>query len=44
MENWELPKRLGPGYKIMSKVNWLFGKVAIIKSQNFKHAIKSKIG
>jgi len=32
------------GYKIMSKVNWLFGKIAIIKSQNFKHAIKSKIG
>ena len=28
----------------MSKVNWLFGTVAIIKSQNFKHAIKSKIG
>ena len=28
----------------MSKVNWLFGKVAIIKSQNFKHAIKSRIG
>ena len=28
----------------MSKVNWLFGKVALIKSQNFKHAIKSKIG
>ena len=28
----------------MSKVNWLFGKLAIIKSQNFKHAIKSKIG
>jgi hypothetical protein len=28
----------------MSKVNWLFGKIAIIKSQNFKHAIKSKIG
>ena len=28
----------------MSKVNWLFGKVAIIKSQNFKHAVKSKIG
>ncbi len=25
------------------KVNWLFGKLAIIKSQNFKHAIKSKI-
>ena len=28
----------------MSKVNWIFGQVAIIKSQNFKHAIKSKIG
>ena len=28
----------------MSKVNWLFGKIAVIKSQNFKHAISSKIG
>ena len=25
-------------------MNWLFGKLAIIKSQNFKHAVKSKIG
>jgi len=33
-----------PGYKIMSNVNWIFGQLAIIKSQNFKHAIKSKIG
>ena len=39
-----ITQTLGPGYKIMSKVNWLFGKVAMIKSQNFKHAIKSKIG
>ena len=39
-----ITQTLGPRYKIMSKVNWLFGKVAIIKSQNFKHAIKSKIG
>ena len=39
-----ITQTIGPGYKIMSKVNWLFGKVAIIKSQNFKHAIKSKIG
>jgi len=38
-----ITQTLGPGYKIMSKVNWLFGKVAIIKSQNFKHAVKSKI-
>ena len=28
----------------MSKVKWVFGQLAIIKSQNFKHAIKSKIG
>ena len=39
-----ITQTLGPGYKIMSKVSWLFGKVAMIKSQNFKHAIKSKIG
>ena len=38
-----ITQTLGPGYKIMSKVKWLFGKIAIIKSQNFKHAVKSKI-
>jgi len=39
-----ITQTLGPGYKIMSKVKWLFGRLAIIKSQNFKHAVKSKIG
>ncbi len=39
-----ITQTLGPGYKITSKVNWLVGKLAIIKSQNFKHAVKSKIG
>tara|TARA_B100001093_G_scaffold517793_1_gene600436 strand:+ start:1965 stop:2876 length:912 start_codon:yes stop_codon:yes gene_type:complete len=39
-----ITQTLGPGYKVISKVKWLFGKVAVIKSQNFKHAIKSKIG
>ena len=39
-----ITQTLGPGYKIMSKVSWLFGKIAIIKSQNFKHAVKSRIG
>ena len=39
-----ITQTISPGYKIMSKVNWLFGTIAIIKSQNFKHAIKSKIG
>ena len=38
-----ITQTIGPGYKITSKVNWLFGKIAIIKSQNFKHAIKSRI-
>ena len=38
-----ITQTLGPGYKITSKVKWLFGKLAIIKSQNFKHAISSKI-
>tara|TARA_B100000900_G_scaffold312317_1_gene271135 strand:+ start:193 stop:1104 length:912 start_codon:yes stop_codon:yes gene_type:complete len=39
-----ITQTIGPGYKITSKVNWLLGKLAIIKSQNFKHAVKSKIG
>jgi len=39
-----ITQTLGPGYKVMSKVSWLFGKLAIIKSQNFKHAISSKVG
>ena len=38
-----ITQTIGPGYKITSKVNWVFGKLAIIKSQNFKHAIKSNI-
>ena len=38
-----ITQSIGPGYKILSKVKWLFGKLAIIKSQNFKHAISSKI-
>ena len=39
-----ITQTMTPGYRILSNVNWLFGKLAIIKSQNFKHAIKSKIG
>ena len=38
-----ITQSIGPGYKILSKAKWLFGKLAIIKSQNFKHAISSKI-
>ena len=39
-----ITQTIGPGYKIVSKVKWIFGKLALIKSQNFKHAINSKIG
>ena len=39
-----ITQTMAPGYRIMSKVKWLYGKLALIKSQNFKHAISSKIG
>ena len=39
-----ITQTIGPGYKITSKVSWSFGKLEIIKSQNFKHAVKSKLG
>ena len=38
-----ITQTMAPGYRITSKVKWLFGKLAVIKSQNFKHAISSKI-
>ena len=38
-----ITQTIGPGYKVTSKVNWLLGKLAIIRSQNFKHAVKSGI-
>jgi len=39
-----ITQTMTPGYRIMSRVNWIFGNFAQIKSQNFKHALKSKIG
>tara|TARA_B100001250_G_scaffold359801_1_gene336896 strand:- start:424 stop:1335 length:912 start_codon:yes stop_codon:yes gene_type:complete len=39
-----ITQTMGPGYRIMTKVKWILGKIAVIKSQNFKHAISSKIG
>ncbi len=38
-----ITQSIGPGYRIMTKVNWLFGKIASIKSQNYKHAKSSGI-
>ena len=36
-----ITQTIGPGYKILTRVKWIFGKMAIIKSQNYKHAKKS---
>jgi len=36
-----ITQTMGPGYRIMAKVKWIFGKYAEIKSQNYKHAIAS---
>ena len=38
-----ITQSIGQGYRIMTKVNWLFGKFASIKSQNYKHAKSSGI-
>ena len=32
---------ISPGYRILTKVKWIFGKLATIKSQNYKHAKSS---
>jgi len=36
-----ITQTIGPGYRIMARVEWIFGKIALIKSQNYKHAKKS---
>tara|TARA_B100000029_G_scaffold466045_2_gene501201 strand:- start:3916 stop:4824 length:909 start_codon:yes stop_codon:yes gene_type:complete len=36
-----ITQSVGSGYKVLSKVKWVFGKLALIKSQNYKHAKKS---
>jgi len=38
-----ITQTMGPGYRVMAKVKWVFNKYAEIKSQNFKHAISSGI-
>ena len=36
-----ITQSIGPGYRIVSKVQWIFNKLALVKSQNYKHAKKS---
>tara|TARA_B100000700_G_scaffold128658_1_gene144157 strand:- start:1545 stop:2456 length:912 start_codon:yes stop_codon:yes gene_type:complete len=38
-----ITQSVGQGYRILSKVKWIFGKFALIKSQNYKHAKSSGI-
>jgi len=38
-----ITQTMGPGYRIMAKVKWLFGKYASVHSQNYKHAKASGI-
>jgi hypothetical protein len=38
-----ITQTMGPGYRIMTNVKWIIGKLALIKSQNYKHAKSSGI-
>ena len=38
-----ITQSIGPGYRILARVNWIFGKFASIKTQNYKHAKSSGI-
>ena len=36
-----ITQTIGAGYKVLTRVKWVIGKFAAIKSQNYKHAKKS---
>ena len=36
-----ITQTIGPGYRVLTRVKWILGKLAAIKSQNYKHAKKS---
>ena len=36
-----ITQTIGAGYRILTRVQWILGKFAVIKSQNYKHAKKS---
>jgi len=38
-----ITQSIGPGYRSLAKVNWILGKIAIIKTQNYKHAKMSGV-
>ena len=36
-----ITQSVGSGYRVLTKVKWILGKIALVKSQNYKHAKKS---
>ena len=36
-----ITQSIGPGYRNLARVNWIFNRIAMIKTQNYKHAKKS---
>ena len=38
-----ITQSIGPGYRSLAKVNWILGKFAAIKTQNYKHAKMSGV-
>tara|TARA_Y100000591_G_scaffold237902_1_gene208642 strand:- start:6 stop:917 length:912 start_codon:yes stop_codon:yes gene_type:complete len=38
-----ITQSIGPGYRSLAKVKWIFGKIAAIKTQNYKHAKMSGV-
>ena len=38
-----ITQSIGPGYRSLAKVNWILGKFAVIKTQNYKHAKMSGV-
>ena len=41
MKELAITQTIAPGYRDVGKVNWIFGNIASVKTQNFKHAIRS---
>ncbi len=36
-----ITQTIAPGYRDVGRVKWIFGSLAYVKTQNFKHAVKS---
>ena len=41
MKELAITQTIAPGYRDVGKVKWIFGNLASVKTQNFKHAVRS---